>query len=42
MTTNITIQHRQAFEALVSGQYNNFALFGAPGVSAGKGAVSRW
>jgi hypothetical protein len=27
MTTNITIQHRQAFEALVSGQYKNFALF---------------
>jgi hypothetical protein len=27
MTTNISIQHRQAFDALVSGQYNNFALF---------------
>ena len=25
--TNITNQHREAFEALVSGQYNNFALF---------------
>jgi hypothetical protein len=25
--TNITTQHREAFEALVSGQYNNFALF---------------
>lgn len=27
MTTNITDAHRHAFEALTSGQYNNFALF---------------
>jgi hypothetical protein len=25
--TNITNQHREAFEALVSGRYSNFALF---------------
>ena len=25
--TNITNQHREAFEALVSGRYDNFALF---------------
>ena len=25
--TNITAQHRSAFEALTSGQYRNFALF---------------
>jgi hypothetical protein len=27
MTTNITADHRAAFEALVSGDYANFALF---------------
>ena len=27
MTTNITAYHRAAFEALVSGDYANFALF---------------
>ena len=27
MTTNITDKHREAFEALTSGQYGNFALF---------------
>jgi hypothetical protein len=27
MTTNITAEHRAAFEALVSGDYSNFALF---------------
>jgi hypothetical protein len=27
MTTNITDDHKQAFEALISGQFNNFALF---------------
>ena len=27
MTTNITARHRAAFEALVSGDYRNFALF---------------
>ena len=27
MTTNITPDHRAAFEALVSGEYENFALF---------------
>ena len=27
MTTNITPDHRAAFEALVSGDYDNFALF---------------
>jgi hypothetical protein len=27
MTTNITAHHRAAFEALVSGDYANFALF---------------
>jgi hypothetical protein len=27
MTTNITADHRAAFEALVSGDYGNFALF---------------
>lgn len=27
MTTNITAKHRAAFEALVSGDYTNFALF---------------
>jgi hypothetical protein len=27
MTTNITADHRAAFEALVSGDYRNFALF---------------
>jgi len=26
MTANITAEHRAAFEALVSGQYDNFAL----------------
>ena len=26
MTTNITTAHRQAFEALTSGEYDNFAL----------------
>ena len=27
MTTNITPEHRQAFDALTSGEYRNFALF---------------
>lgn len=27
MTTNITPEHRAAFEALASGDYDNFALF---------------
>jgi hypothetical protein len=27
MSTNITDRHRQAFEAITSGQYGNFALF---------------
>ena len=27
MTTNITPEHRAAFEALVSGEYRNLALF---------------
>lgn len=27
MTTNITDEHRAAFEALTSGEYSNFALF---------------
>jgi hypothetical protein len=27
MSTNITPQHQQAFEAMVSGRYRNFALF---------------
>ncbi len=27
MTTNITAEHRSAFEALSSGSFNNFALF---------------
>jgi hypothetical protein len=27
MTTNITAKHRAAFEALISGDYANFALF---------------
>ena len=27
MSTNITEQHRHAFEALTSGRYDNFALF---------------
>jgi len=27
MTTNITAEHRAAFEALASGDYDNFALF---------------
>jgi hypothetical protein len=27
MTTNITADHRTAFEALTSGDYRNFALF---------------
>ena len=27
MTTNITAEHRAAFEALTSGDYANFALF---------------
>ena len=27
MTTNITVDHRAAFEALTSGDYANFALF---------------
>ncbi len=27
MSTNITPQHRQAFEALASGRFDNFALF---------------
>jgi len=38
MTTNITDDHRAAFEALVSGDYANFALFscfvnGEPGAA---------
>ena len=38
MTTNITADHRAAFEALVSGDYRNFALFscfvnGEPGAA---------
>jgi hypothetical protein len=38
MTTNITADHRAAFEALVSGDYCNFALFscfvnGEPGAA---------
>jgi hypothetical protein len=37
-TTNITAEHRAAFEALVSGDYANFALFscfvnGEPGAA---------
>jgi hypothetical protein len=27
MSTNITAEHRAAFEALTSGDYSNFALF---------------
>jgi hypothetical protein len=27
MSTNITAEHRAAFEALTSGEYDNFALF---------------
>jgi hypothetical protein len=27
MSTNITTDHRRAFEALTSGQYGNFAIF---------------
>ena len=27
MSTHITEQHRHAFEALTSGEYDNFALF---------------
>ena len=27
MTTNITEEHRRAFEALTNGQHDNFALF---------------
>ena len=27
MSTNITDQHREAFEALTSGEHDNFALF---------------
>ena len=27
MSTNITPQHKDAFEAMVSGRYRNFALF---------------
>jgi hypothetical protein len=27
MSTNITDRHREAFEAITSGQYGNFALF---------------
>lgn len=27
MSTNITPDHRRAFEALTSGEYGNFALF---------------
>ena len=26
-TTNITVEHRRAFEALISGRYGNFCLF---------------
>lgn len=38
MTTNITEEHRRAFETLTSGDYGNFALFpifvdGAPGAA---------
>ena len=38
MSTNITEQHRHAFEALTSGRYDNFALFscfidGSPGAA---------
>lgn len=38
MTTNITAQHRAVFEALTSGQYDNFALLscflnGSPAVA---------
>lgn len=38
MTTNITEEHRSAFQALTSGDYGNFALFsvfvdGAPGAA---------
>jgi hypothetical protein len=38
MTTNITSAHKAAFEALTSGEYDNFALFscfvnGDPGVA---------
>jgi len=38
MTTNITAEHRRAFEALTSGDYGNFVLFsvfvdGAPGAA---------
>ncbi len=38
MTTNITPAHRDAFDAIASGRYNNFALFscfvnGEPAVS---------
>jgi hypothetical protein len=38
MTTNITADHRAAFEAMTSGDYANFALFscfvnGEPGVA---------
>ena len=38
MSTNITEPHRHAFQALVSGEYDNFALFscfidGAPGAA---------
>ena len=38
MTTNITADHRAAFEALTSGDYANFALFscfvnGEPGAA---------
>ena len=27
MSTNITDQHKQAFDALISGEHDNFALF---------------
>ena len=30
MSTNITEEHRRAFEALTSGDYDNFALFSCP------------
>ena len=38
MSTNINAQHRHAFQALVSGEYDNFALFscfvdGSPGAA---------
>ena len=38
MTTNITEEHRRAFQALTSGDYDNFALFsvfvdGKPGAA---------